>query len=77
MVGHVENVVGLSGRMMKMIKLIDKIGPYKILAVLWIIVGLLVLISGEITRIEYGCVWAILVLEYIDKALKEKDDVKN
>ena len=62
---------------MKTVK--DKIKPflefissYKMLFILWLILGIVTLISGSITRITYACVWVCLLMEYLAKAVEGK-----
>lgn len=33
--------------------------------ILWILAGILVLVNGKIGRLEYGIVWATLIVELI------------
>lgn len=46
---------------------------YKTLVILWWFVGLVVLVNGEITRLEYGCIWVLLMLEYISEWMRESE----
>ena len=44
---------------------------YKILFTLWLILGIAVMIPGNISRIHYFCVWVLLLLEYLKGIYKE------
>ncbi len=48
------------------------ISSYKMLFILWLILGIATLITGKITRITYGCAWACLLMEYLAKVIEGK-----
>ena len=48
------------------------IRAYKMLLLMWFAEGLMVLITGRINRIIYGCVWLTLLLEYRLNILDEE-----
>ena len=48
------------------------ISSYKMLFILWLILGIVTLITGSITRITYACAWACLLMEYLAKAIEGK-----
>ena len=37
--------------------------------VIWGIIGIANLICGDISRVGYGCVWAVLMINLIQKAV--------
>lgn len=49
------------------------LGSYKALAILWLLVGLMVLIAGDISRLNYFCVWIILMLEMVENVIEENE----
>ncbi len=48
------------------------IGSYKMLLILWLVLGIATLATGSITRITYLCVWLCLLMEYLARSLEEK-----
>jgi len=48
------------------------ISSYKMLFILWLILGIATLVTGSITPISYLCVWLCLLLEYLAKAVEGK-----
>ena len=48
------------------------IGSYKALFILWLALGTVTLIAGDISRITYFCVWFLLLIEYAARALDGK-----
>ena len=53
-------------------KIIKFFSSYKVLLILWILVGIMTLVSGNISRLNYLCVWLVLVMEYLFKAIDEE-----
>ena len=45
---------------------------YKFLFVAWLIMGICNIVSGDISRLNYICVWLLLLIEYAEKMMKEK-----
>lgn len=45
---------------------------YKALFILWLVLGIVTIITGNISRITYACPWALLLIEYLAKAMDEK-----
>lgn len=37
------------------------------LLIIWIVIGLLALFSPEISKLQYGCMWVMLILSLIDR----------
>ena len=48
------------------------ISSYKMLFILWLALGTVTLIAGDISRITYFCVWFLLLIEYAARALDGK-----
>lgn len=48
------------------------ISSYKMLFILWLALGTVTLIAGDISRITYFCVWLLLLIEYAARALDGK-----
>ena len=49
------------------------LSSYKALAILWLVLGLIVLIEGNISRLNYFCVWAILMMELVEHSIRENE----
>ena len=47
------------------------ITSYRVLLALWLFIGILNLISGDISRMDYLCVWAVVILELVLHSLDE------
>ena len=47
------------------------ITSYRVLLALWFFIGILNLISGDISRMDYLCVWAVMILELALHVLDE------
>ena len=47
------------------------LSSYKALTILWFLLGIAVLINGNISRLNYFCAWIILVLEMIENCIEE------
>ena len=60
----------------KIKKVLDALTSYKALAILWLLLGISVLVIGNISRLNYFCVWAVLMMEMafhvIDENKKDK-----
>ena len=48
------------------------LSSYKMLFILWLTIGVMTLSTGTVTRITYAYVWALLLIEYLAKAMDEK-----
>lgn len=57
----------------KIKKVLDALTSYKALAILWLLLGISVLIIGDISRLNYFCVWVLLMVELICHVIKESD----
>lgn len=44
---------------------------WKLLFILWLVLGIAVLAMGDISRLNYFCVWILLLFEYLDKIIDE------
>ncbi len=53
-------------------KLMKTISSYRMLFILWLSLGIVTLIVGNISRITYFCVWFLLLIEYAAKAMDGK-----
>ena len=53
-------------------KIIRFLSSYKGLFFLWVVVGIMTLAAGNISRLNYLCVWLVLLMEYLFKAIDEK-----
>lgn len=42
-----------------------------LILILWLIVGILTLVLGYITKLTYGCCWAVLIFYIIGDILKD------
>ena len=40
------------------------------LLILWIIVGIITLLSDDISHISYACVWVVLLVQYVMKIIE-------
>lgn len=47
------------------------ITSYRVLLALWFLIGILNLVSGDISCMDYMSVWAIVILELVFHALEE------
>ena len=48
------------------------ISSYKMLFILWLVLGIATLITGSISRVTYACVWLCLLMEYLAKIIEGK-----
>ena len=44
----------------------------KFMAILWLIVGVAILASGEVTLFQYGCCWVVLMCKYVQDICEEE-----
>ena len=59
--------------MKTMLRRITKfMGSYRMLFFLWLTLGIVTLITGNVSRITYFCVWILLLVEYLARAMDEK-----
>ena len=56
----------------KIKQILKLLGSYKMLFILWLVLGIVTIITGNISRITYACPWALLLIEYLAKALDGK-----
>ena len=67
----------LGGRRKRTVKekikpILQFISSYKMLFILWLVLGIATLVTGSITRITYLCVWLCLLMEYLARSLEGK-----
>ena len=66
------NREGREGKVKKTLKSIGHfLSSYKALTILWLLLGIAVLVMGSISRLNYFCVWIILLLEMIENCIEE------
>ena len=53
-------------------RFLKTISSYKALFLLWLILGIVTLIIGDISRITYFYAWILLLIEFLFKALTEE-----
>ena len=53
-------------------KILDTISSYKTLFILWLVVGIVTLAGGSISRVGYLCVWLVLLMELATRVMEEK-----
>ena len=51
---------------------LEVMGSYKTLAIVWLILGIMVLVIGDISRLSYFSVWAVLMMEMLFHAIDEQ-----
>ena len=44
---------------------------YRTLLILWFVLGIFVMACGDISRLNYFCVWILLLMEYLDRCIDE------
>ena len=55
----------------KLNKIMKALTSYKFLTILWFLIGISDLIKGDISRLDYFCVWVLLMLELVDNVIRE------
>ena len=55
----------------KILQAVKAITSYKALTILWLMLGISELVIGNISRLNYFCVWIVLMIELVFHALKE------
>ena len=59
-------------KIMDTLKKIAKImSYYRTLLILWFVLGIFVMVCGDISRLNYFCVWILLLMEYLDRCIDE------
>ena len=46
---------------------------WRLLFILWLLLGLIVMVCGDISRLNYFCIWILLLMEYADRAVDENN----
>ena len=52
-------------------EIMETLTSYKLLTVLWFLIGVSVLLLGSISRLNYFCVWILLMVELVDNVIRE------
>ena len=52
---------------------LERMNTYRTLFFMWLVLGVFVMACGEIGRLNYFCVWMLLLLEYADNAIDEEN----
>ena len=46
---------------------------WRLLFILWLLQGIIVMAYGDISRLNYFCIWILLLMEYADRAVDENN----
>lgn len=57
----------------KIQEMLSKLNTYKTLFWLWLVLGIVDLTLGNISRVTFFSVWILLLLEYADDAWREEN----
>ena len=52
---------------------LKRLNTYRTLAIMWLVLGIFVMGCGGISRLNYFCIWILLILEYADRAIDEEN----